>query len=115
LLDLCRCAIAVTPHAKVESSALRSALQHTFATRKAAADVELQDLPTRLPMMPEAWVHAFDQQIRQASLPRATPAIAHAVAGKFLNPILDDSALGSWDPATQLWAAAQPQSTISTS
>jgi hypothetical protein len=115
LLDLCRCAVAATPHAKVESSALRSALQHTFATRKAKADVELQDLPIRLPTMPDAWVRAFDQHIRQAALPWATPAIAHAVAGKFLNPILDDSALGAWDPATQLWVAAQPQSTISTS
>lgn len=115
LLDLCRCAVAVTPHAKVESSALRSALQQTFAARKAAADVELQDLPAQLPMMPDAWARAFDQQVKQASLAWTTPAIAHAVAGKFLDPILDGSAIGMWDPATQMWAADQPQATISTS
>jgi hypothetical protein len=114
LLDLCRCAVAVTPHAKVESSALRAALQQTFAIRKAATDIVLQDLPAQLPTMPTAWLGAFDQQVTHASLPWKTSANAHALAAKFLDPILDGTATGTWDPAARVWAA-QPQSTISTS
>jgi hypothetical protein len=104
LLDMCRCAIANTPLATVDSQALRSALEVTFAKRKAAAtEMNLHELPTRLPPMPIAWGAEFQRQVIQASLPWPTPDIAHALASRFLDPVLAGLATGAWQPATKTW------------
>jgi hypothetical protein len=104
LLDMCRCASAQTPAARVESQALRTALEVTFAKRKAAAkDLNLHDLPIHLPRMPPAWESEFLKQVTQASLPWLTSNTAHAVASKFIDPVLDGTATGVWQPTSTSW------------
>lgn len=111
LLDVCRCAVARTPGAVLESESLRQALERTFDGRKAAAaaeGVQLQDLPRSLPRMPEAWEKAFVESVKQGALPWSSPAEAHALAARFLEPVLQNSAKGRWDPALQRWVAPAP-------
>lgn len=104
LLDICRCAVADVPAAKIDSTALRFALEETFAKRKVAAqDVTLHDLPIQLPLLPIAWEAEFGKQVTQASLPWPTSTIAHALASRFLDPVLAGTATGAWQPATKTW------------
>ena len=97
LLDLCRCAIAPTSLMSIESRVLRDALVQTFAKRK-RTDTTLQDLPPWFPKMPSSWQSAFDKQVGESSLPWKTSASAHAVAARFLDPVLANTATGTWDP-----------------
>lgn len=106
LLDLCRCAVAITTHAKLESSGLRNALTQTFERRKQAAErqgIRLPDLPSQLPPLPAAWEQLFIEQVAQASLPWTTPTAAHAVAAGLIDPVLDGTATGIWQPAMKAW------------
>ena len=109
LVDICRCATATTPDARLNSSNLRSALVQTFDQRKSAAlakGVSLQDLPRHLPSMPASWEPAFLREVERSALRWKTSAEAHRVAAHLLGPVLDGSAEGDWDPAQQRWIAA---------
>lgn len=107
LLDICRCSVAVSSSARIEAGALQDALARTFEQRKLAAlaqQVTLQDLPTRLPSMPTSWEEAFEREVERSPLRWRSSVEAHAVAGRFLDPILAGLATGVWDPSRGCWA-----------
>lgn len=117
LLDICRCAVATTPMARVQCEALHAALVQTFERRQAAAagtGQTLQSLPRHLPTMPVAWKDVFDKAVEQANLPWKTPAAAHELAALFLDPVLNGTARGTWDPARKLWIEEEPLAAEST-
>lgn len=107
LLDICRCAALTNSRATVDSATLRVALEETFARRRVRAKKEhgviLQGLPNELPVMPQAWGHAFSEVVRQSSLPWRTPADAHRVAAQFLDPVLSGLAQGEWNSTERCW------------
>jgi len=109
LLDICRCSHAPLGRAKITSESLHIALKQTFERRKQQAHsqgIELQDLPRALPVMPATWENAFQETVKQGSLPWRTSAEAHAAAARFLDPVLSGLATGTWDPVQRIWAEA---------
>ncbi|MEM9457512.1 MAG: nucleotidyl transferase AbiEii/AbiGii toxin family protein [Myxococcota bacterium] len=102
LLDLCRCAVAKSQVAQLQSRELRYALVRTFEHRK-SRDPSLHDLPSTIPPLPADWIASFMEQVRHDDLPWKKPEEAHALAADFMDPVLDGRAAGTWHPEDRVW------------
>jgi hypothetical protein len=85
---------SVEPLAAAE---LRKALERTFTSRARHA------LPGSLPPPPPAWATPYARLAAQVGLD-ADLAAAFAHAAAFVDPVLDGSAAGHWDPERDSWA-----------
>lgn len=81
----------------IDAATLRNALDTTFAFRASHA------LPASLPFPPEPWATRYLKDQREQALPWPTLELVHAAAATFIDPVLDRSAGGNWNPAAQGW------------
>lgn len=100
LVDL----VAIATEASVEAEAQMAALTSEAARRRIR-------LPQRFAVpAPELWERGYAAEAGRSLLPVArTLDEALAVVGPFLDPLLDGTATGTWDPKRGLWAP-QPAS-----
>lgn len=76
----------------------REAFAATFAARQTHA------VPTRLPVLPRAWSPAYRRMAGEAGIKAHTFEEGLELAGRFINPLLDGSAVGTWLPEHQRYA-----------
>ncbi len=94
LVDL----VAISTGASVEASAQMDALSSEARRRKVElpAQFEVPD--------PEVWKKGYEAEAARSLLEGAkTLEEAHLIVGSFLDPLLDGSAKGNWDPGTAGW------------
>jgi hypothetical protein len=89
---------ALKPSPTIRASTVAEALEQTFAARKK------HDLPPALPPFPESWRARYLREKELNALPWANIDEVHAEAARFLDPILDGTALGSWDTKATRWS-----------
>jgi hypothetical protein len=89
--------LLIAAHMPVSATALRAALQATFAAQGSGA------LPPSLPMPPAAWAPKYRRLAQDVGLADATLPAAFAHARQFLDPVLSGQTSGLWSPATQAW------------
>jgi hypothetical protein len=95
LVDLVTLAAGV----HVDAAALRSALDRQVQLRGLLLPTRFQ-VPDR-----QLWLRGYAAEARRSSDPiPATLDEAVASASQFLNPVLDGSAIGSWDPLLRDWS-----------
>ncbi len=70
----------------------REAFAATFAARQTHA------VPTRLPAFPRAWSPAYRRMAGEVGVKAHTFEEGLKLAGRFINPLLDGSAAGTWLP-----------------
>jgi hypothetical protein len=81
----------------IDAERLRSALRLTFTFRKT------HELPTTFPDPPPEWSAPYARMALTDELPWQTfPALVSAVR-TFLEPALNGTTLGVWDPGTWTW------------
>lgn len=83
--------------ASLDAGKLREALEVTFEVRA------LQRLPESLPPPPADWPIPYKKLATQVGLDEDL-ALGFAEAAKLLDPVLSNSAKGSWDPNTDKWS-----------
>lgn len=81
----------------LHAAILRQALTVTFEQRGT------HPLPTFLPHPPASWARTFQRLARQTELGYHTLAEAIAAMQKFIDPLLQGQAEGTWDPASWQW------------
>jgi len=89
---------ALKPSPVIWASTISQALEQTFAARKS------HDLPQMLPSPPEAWRARYVREKSNNNLPWGSIDDVHAEAARFLNPVLQGTARGTWDPNTTGWS-----------
>jgi predicted nucleotidyltransferase component of viral defense system len=92
LVDLVLIGTLAEPHA----GPLGTALQAAFQGR------DRQPLPTALPLPPAVWAQSYAAQARNLDLPTDL-ATAHAHAARLVDPVLQGTATGRWDPTRRQW------------
>ena len=92
LVDLVLIGTLAKPHAGPLGTALQAAFQ----------DRERQPLPTALPLPPAVWAQSYAAQARNIDLPTDL-ATAHAHAARLVDPVLQGTATGRWDPTRRQW------------
>lgn len=92
LVDL----LLISELASPRAARLREDLEATFASRAR------QPLPAALPAAPPSWSRPYARAAREVGLP-ADLQSAHAHAAAFLDPVLDETATGRWQPAKRRW------------
>ncbi|MGC2374365.1 MAG: nucleotidyl transferase AbiEii/AbiGii toxin family protein [Solirubrobacteraceae bacterium] len=92
LVDLVLIGTLAKPHA----GPLGTALQATFQGR------DRQPLPTAVPLPPALWAQSYAAQARNLDLPTGL-ATAHAHAARLVDPVLQGTATGRWDPTRRQW------------
>jgi predicted nucleotidyltransferase component of viral defense system len=75
---------------------LRDEINRTF-TRRGTHPV-----PEEFPSPPTDWARAYAEEARAVGIP-PTLADAHLIAASWLNPVLQGTATGTWDPERQRW------------
>lgn len=90
--------VLIAEHAAIDSLALRTAIQATFAAQEAA------EPPASLPTPPPSWAMTFRKLAAEVGLHCTTLAEADQAARRFLDPILGGIAQGAWAPESQIWA-----------
>ena len=95
LVDL----VGMTPHTRVQARRLRTALDSEADRRGLALPAQF-DVPDRL-----LWERGYAAEARRAvGLEARTLDNALATVRPFLDPILDGTASGAWDPAQGRWS-----------
>lgn len=94
LVDL----VLIARMAEVRGPELASALRRTFAVRRT------HDLPHALPPPPAAWAVPYRVLAATVGLSRELAA-AHGVAARLVDPALQHTVRGTWDPIAQGWTA----------
>jgi len=82
---------------KMDGQVLHQALRATFETRKT------HELPGHLPDPPPTWTAPFRRLARETGLAYQTLEDAAEAAHRFLDPVLQGEATGTWDPAMWSW------------
>jgi hypothetical protein len=80
----------------VVGAALREALERTFAAR------HRQQVPDRLPPAPPGWKEPYRRLASDVDVEADLDAAAAQAQG-FLDPVLDGTAAGRWDPMARRW------------
>jgi len=80
----------------VDAGRLRDAISRTFAQRGTHA------VPDELPAPPPDWGRAYSSEARAVGIPPEL-ADAHLIAASWLNPVLQGTARGTWNPERQRW------------
>jgi hypothetical protein len=88
--------LLISTSEEVDAAALREALDRTFAAR------HRQQLPERLPLAPRGWAVPYRRLAAEVEVEAELEA-AVAQAKGFLDPVLDGTATGRWDPMTRRW------------
>jgi len=89
--------VLMASHSAPGATRMRAAIDATFAARHTHA------VPSRLPDLPEIWASEFRRMARElGSGPRDLVAGVD-LARRFLDPVLDGTAAGSWRPDEQVW------------
>lgn len=81
----------------LDSQLLRSALRQTFSFRGT------HELPEALPAPPAFWNAPYEAIARADTLEWLTLDVLHTAAASFIDPLLSDVSLGSWDPEHWSW------------
>ncbi len=76
---------------------LREAIELTFGHRGT------HPVPVALPAPPEPWTPVYAAMAAEDDLPWKTISEVEAAARAFLDPVLDRSPRGAWDPGTWTW------------
>ncbi len=82
-----------------DASRLSRALESTFHQR------DRQPLPDALPPPPSAWVQSYAMQAHDIGLPTDLAA-AHDKAASLIDPVLQETAAGHWNPDHRQWSRA---------
>jgi Nucleotidyl transferase AbiEii toxin, Type IV TA system len=80
----------------IEAGALRDALNITFRERRRQA------LPAKLPPPPPEWANPYRRLAQSVGIDSDLDA-AYRRAAALLDPVLDGTAVGSWDPQRRTW------------
>ena len=80
----------------VDARRLRDEIPRTFARRGT------HPLPDEIPAPPADWARAYSEEARAVGIP-PTLADAHLIAASWLNPVLQGTARGTWQPERQRW------------
>lgn len=80
----------------VDARRLRDEITRTFARRGT------HSVPEEVPAPPADWARAYAEEARAIGIPH-TLADAHQIAASWLNPVLQGTATGTWDPERQRW------------
>ncbi len=81
----------------LDSQSLIRAIGETFRARGT------HPLPRDLPDPPGGWSSTYRKMVRQLNLGWPTLEEAAEAAARFLNPVLQGTATGKWDPGTWQW------------
>jgi len=81
----------------MQASHLRQALQATFEVR------QTHSLPEHPPEPPAAWKSAFRRLRREIGLTFASLEEAHQAISHFLDPVLRNQTMGTWNPVIWDW------------
>jgi len=92
LVDL----LLIENSATIDADQLREALERTFAVRGT------HPLPDALPPAPPEWADPYGRLAREVGV-EPELAAAHAHAARFLDPVLDGTANGTWRTETASW------------
>lgn len=100
LLDLALVARepALKPSPTIRAVDVLAALQHSFAARARQA------LPSAVPPPPPEWRARYGRVRALNALPWQSIDDVHAEAARFLDPILQGTARGTWDPYAHAWS-----------
>jgi hypothetical protein len=91
--------LLIAGDATVDARQLRRALEETFTARGT------HTLPAALPSPPPEWAQPYTRLAQEVSVEPELKA-AHALAGRFLDPVLSSSASGEWNPASARWISS---------
>ena len=80
----------------VDAGRLRDAITLTFAQRGT------HSVPANLPAPPADWARAYSEEAQATGIPPEL-ADAHLIAASWLNPVLQGTARGTWNPERQRW------------
>lgn len=89
--------LLIASFSRVKAPALLKALEATFAARRT------HSLPSELPRHPAGWSGPYKRLARELPLPWPTVKEAWQAATRFLNPLLQGSVKGTWNPPTWTW------------
>ena len=89
--------LLIASFTRVKATKLLKALQTTFAAR------HTHSLPCELPRHPAGWPGPYKRLARELPLPWPTVKEGWQAATQFLNPVLQGSAKGTWNPRTWMW------------
>ena len=82
---------------RVDAERLRIAIEETFTRRGT------HEAPRRLPPPPADWSVAYRGEAEAVSITTDLKE-AHTLAAEWLDPVLDGTALGTWDPERKAWS-----------
>jgi nucleotidyltransferase AbiEii toxin of type IV toxin-antitoxin system len=83
---------------RMDADRLRDAINETFSRRRT------HPAPNRLPPPPAEWAVAYRDEAEAVGITRDLSE-AHTLAAAWLNPVLDFTARGTWDPQRALWSS----------
>jgi hypothetical protein len=81
----------------LDAQRLRDEIERTFARRGT------HPVPDELPAPPADWARAYSAEAEAVRIPPAL-ADAHLIAASWLNPVLQGTATGTWDPERKRWS-----------
>lgn len=88
---------ALKPSPIIMGSTLSAAIKQTFAARNT------HEQPASLPPFPESWRARYDHERTTNGYPWPSIDHVHAAAAKFIDPVLANEPVGSWDPIGARW------------
>ena len=87
----------VTPAAVLMASRIREAIRDTFTVRGTHSP------PDKFPKPPAEWTTAYELLAKDQNLPWKSLVDVEQAAREFLDPVLDDAAVTTWDPEHWRW------------
>jgi hypothetical protein len=92
LVDL----IIVRLFESLSAQRLRDEIERTFRQRGT------HPVPDEVPAPPADWARAYSEEAQAVGIPPSL-ADAHEIAASWLDPVLQGTATGAWDPERQRW------------
>jgi hypothetical protein len=96
-IALIACEPALKPSPTIDASSVREAIQRTFTVRAT------HPVPPVMPPPPPQWSARYPREKSLSALPWRDIDEAYAEALRFLDPVLQGTAMGTWDPLTRTW------------
>lgn len=96
-IALIACEPALKPSPTIDAREVREAIQRTFAARGT------HPVPGSMPPPPSGWSARYPREKTLSALPWRDLEEAYAEAVRFLDPILQGRATGTWDPHALQW------------
>jgi hypothetical protein len=89
--------ILLTRLGVIDGERLLQAIQATFISR------DTHVLPIMIPPPPSNWDREFQRMASEVGLERLSLESAFHLLQRFLNPLLENEILGSWNPVVETW------------